>query len=42
MDAFEVEARAAYFLPQDHHMKEIYGKKGFADFELEVSAPPED
>lgn len=39
MEAFDVEARVAYFLPEDSRMRRIYGKNGFAEYELEASAP---
>lgn len=39
LQAFDVEARVAYFLPQDSRMRDVYGKHGWADYEIEASAP---
>ncbi len=39
MQAWDIEARVAYFLPQDHRMRDIYSSKGFAEYELETSTP---
>lgn len=42
VQAFDVEARAAYFLPQDSRMRDIYSKKGFAEYEIEAANPLSD
>lgn len=39
MQAWDIEGRVAYFLPQDHRMRSIYSNKGFAEYELETSTP---
>jgi hypothetical protein len=39
LQAFDIEARIAYFLPQDTRMRDIYGKNGLPEYEIEVSAP---
>lgn len=39
VQAFDVEARVAYFLPQDHRLRDLYGKNGFPEYELEFSMP---
>lgn len=39
LQSFEVEARVAWFLPQDSRIRDIYGKNGFAEYELEASMP---
>jgi opacity protein-like surface antigen len=37
--AFDVELRAAYFNPQDRHIRQIYGNNGLAEFEIELANP---
>jgi opacity protein-like surface antigen len=39
LKAFDIQARAAYFLPEDSRMRDVYSKKGFAEYELEASTP---
>lgn len=39
LQAFDVEARVAYFLPQDSTMRDLYGKNGLPEYEIEVSTP---
>lgn len=36
--AFEVEARGAYFIPQDHRIRDFFDH-GFGEWEVEVAAP---
>ncbi len=38
MHAFDIEARAAYFFPQDNRIRDLYGKSGFAEYEIEASS----
>lgn len=38
-EAFDIQARVAYFVPQDNRVRHIYGKNGFAEYELEASMP---
>ena len=35
--AFDIEFRSAYFNPQDHHIRKIYGNHGLAEFEIELA-----
>lgn len=37
VNALSIEGRVGYFYPQDKHIREIYGEKGFAEYELEVA-----
>lgn len=37
--ALDIEGRVAYFLPQNHHIKSIYGSHGIPEYEVEVSQP---
>lgn len=39
LKALDVEARVAYFLPEDSRMRHIYSRKGFVEYELEVANP---
>lgn len=39
LQAFEVEARVAYFYPSDSRLREVYGKNGWADYQIEASMP---
>jgi hypothetical protein len=39
LQAFDIEARVAYFYPTDNRLREIYGKNGWADYQVEVAAP---
>lgn len=39
IQALDVEGRVAYFYPVDNRMRDIYSSKGFAEYELELSAP---
>lgn len=39
VEAFDVEARVAYFIPEDDRLRKIYGKNGFAEYEIEASMP---
>lgn len=39
LQAFDIEARVAYFYPQDNRLREIYGKNGWVDYQIEASAP---
>jgi opacity protein-like surface antigen len=39
LKAFDIQGRVAYFLPQDSRMRDIYGKNGFAEYEIEASTP---
>ena len=32
LQAFDIEARIAYFLPQDTRMRDIYGKNGLPEY----------
>lgn len=38
-ESFDIQARVAYFYPQDHKIREIYGKHGFPEYEVEASVP---
>ncbi len=38
-EAFEVEARVAYFYPQDKRIRDLYGKNGFANYQIEAAMP---
>lgn len=39
MQAFDVQGRVAYYYPEDNRMRNIYGKKGWAEYEIEASTP---
>lgn len=39
LQAYDVEARVAYFIPEDNRLRHIYGNNGFAEYELEASMP---
>lgn len=39
IQAYDVEARVAYFYPTDNRMRNVYSKSGFVEYELEVSNP---
>lgn len=38
-EAFEIEARAAYFYPQEKRIRDLYGKNGFANYQIEAAMP---
>src|SRR5581483_3832899 len=38
-DATNLELRGAYFYPQDHHIRNVYGNNGFGEYEIEGSGP---
>ena len=38
-DATNLEFRGAYFYPQDHHIRDVYGSSGFGEYEIEGSGP---
>ena len=39
LQAIEIEGRVAYFYPQDTRMREIYGKSGWVNYQIEAAAP---
>lgn len=39
LQAFDIEGRVAYFYPLDNRMRDVYGKNGWAEYEIEVSSP---
>jgi len=39
LQAFDVEARVAYFYPANDRMRDVYGKEGWAEYEIEASTP---
>ena len=39
VQAFDIEARVAYLYPQHHRMRDVFGKRGWADLEVEGSLP---
>lgn len=39
VQAIDIEARVAYFYPQDKRVRDVFGKNGWPEYQLEVSTP---